>query len=221
MNTTTPTARPFTLTDIAESQNVLKRTAQAWLSKAKTEHGDIGELVGKTRYFSLLERDLLASYAAPPRPVRVDPLQVEALPEFADRPAPAPAAMTIDVGNHRGQLALPQQPSAIDLGAYRGENAALTSFEPTDIDRFLAAADGFMQAVDADFAHQQAVTQQKEAAASRVKAKVDQVKAAQLLYQVRSETLALHNRGIDAELVEGLSTLGKPAAAAAAPSSPQ
>ena len=124
--------------------------------------------------------------------------------------------MTIDVGNHRGSLALPQPPSAIDLGQYRGDNAALTSFAPEDIERFLAAADGFMQAVDADFQHQQAVTQQKEAAASKVRSKVEQVKQASLVYQLRSETLALHNRGLDAELQEGLSTLGKPAAEAEA-----
>jgi hypothetical protein len=125
--------------------------------------------------------------------------------------APAAGGMTIDVGNHRGDLALPQPPSAIDLGIYRGDNAALTSFEPEDIERFLAAADGFMQAVDADFQHQQAVTQRKEAAAAQVRAKVADVKQASLLYQVRSETLALHNRGLDAELQQGLSTLGKPA----------
>jgi hypothetical protein len=136
-----------------------------------------------------------------------------AIAQFCPEPEPAPAAaggMTIDVGNHRGSLALPQQPSSIDLGAYRGENAALTSFEPEDIDRFLAAADGFMQAVNADFQHQQAVTQQKEAAAAKVRSKVEAVKSASMLYQVRSETLALHNRGLDAELKEGLSTLGKP-----------
>lgn len=131
--------------------------------------------------------------------------------------APAAGGLTIDVGNHRGELALPQPPSNIDLGAYRGENAALTSFEPEDIERFLAAADGFMEAVDADFQHQQAVTQRKEAAAKQVRSKVEQVKQASLLYQVRSETLALHNRGLDTELQEGLATLGKSSPADSTP----
>ncbi len=152
----------------------------------------------------------------------LSPLAVEAaLEQFAphllptDAPtAPAAGAMTIDVGNHRGVLDLPQQPSSIDLGQYRGENAALTSFAPEDIDRFLSACDGFVEAVNADFAHQKAVTHQKEAAAAKVKAKVDEVKQAQLVYQLRSETLSLHNRGLDAELQQGLSTLGKPAAEA-------
>jgi hypothetical protein len=131
--------------------------------------------------------------------------------EPAATPAPAAAAMTVDVGNHRGQLALPQPPSGIDLGVYRGENAALTSFAPEDIDRFLDACDGFVNAVNADYQHQQAVTLQKESAAVRVRAKVEQVKQNQMLYQVRSETLAIHNRALDIELQEGLSTLGKPA----------
>lgn len=121
-----------------------------------------------------------------------------------------PDRPTVDVGNNRRSLALPQQPSTLDLGAYRGENSALTSFEPEDIDRFLAACDGFVEAVNADFAYQQAVTQQKEAAVAKVRSKVEQVKQAQLLYQVRSEALSLHNRGLDADLKEGLSTLGKP-----------
>jgi len=125
---------------------------------------------------------------------------------------PAAGGMTIDIGNHRTHLDLPQQPSSIDLGQYRGENAPLTSFAPEDIDRFLDACDGFVEAVNADFQQQHAVTQQKEAAAAKVRAKVEQVKQTQMLYQVRSETLALHNRGLDAELQEGLSTLGKPAA---------
>jgi hypothetical protein len=136
----------------------------------------------------------------------------------AEPEAPAAGGLTIDVGNHRGQLALPQPPSGIDLGAYRGENAALTSFAPEDIDRFLDACDGFVNAVNADYQQQQMLTQQKEMAAARVRAKVEQVKQNQMLYQVRSETLALHNRGLDAELQQGLSTLGKPAAEAPAES---
>jgi hypothetical protein len=208
---TDTTARPWTLSDIAAAQNVLKRTAQLWLSKAKTEHGEnFGKLVGKTRYFSLDERDILISYAAPPRPVRVDPLQVEALPEFADRPALAP--MTIYEGNHRGSLDLPKQPESLDLGELRGDEAALSSFEAEDIERFLDACDGFLGAVDADYQKQLATTQRKEQAAAKVRSKVGEVKEARLKYQMRSESLSIHNRGIDAELKEGMSELGKPAA---------
>jgi hypothetical protein len=76
---TEATARNWTLADIAESQNVIKRTAQGWLSKAKKEHGEIGEIVNGTRRFSEADRDILVSYATPPRRVTASP----APPEFA------------------------------------------------------------------------------------------------------------------------------------------
>ena len=106
--------------------------------------------------------------------------------------SPTEAAPTITpeivVGNHRSELALPSQPTHIDLPTYRGEHAALTSFQPEDISRFLESCDGFLDAVEADFAHQQAITQQKEQAAALVKAKVDAVKQASLS---RSKTHAV------------------------------
>jgi hypothetical protein len=139
--------------------------------------------------------------------------------EFHVGPSPvasAPQAPAIHAGSHRGELALPSQPVAIDLADYRGDNAALSNFDPEDIDRFLSACDGFLSAVNADYQYQQALTQQKEAAAAKVRSKVEQVKQASLLYQVRSETLSLHNRALDAELREGLSTLGKSATEAPA-----
>lgn len=127
------------------------------------------------------------------------------------------SAISFHTGNHRSQLSLPQQPELVDLGELRGENAALASFEPEDIDRFLDACDGFLDAVEADWEHQRAVTRRKELAASKVRAKVDEVKQARLKYQLRSETLALHNRGIDAELQAGMTELGKPAAGGESP----
>jgi len=130
----------------------------------------------------------------------------------ATEAAPLGTTTEFTTGNHRGHLALPSQPAAVDLAMYRGEDAALSSFEPEDIERFLEACDGFVAAVDADYEHQKAVTAQKEAAAAKVKAKVDAVKQAQMVYQMRSESLALHNRGLDAELKEGMQALGKPAA---------
>ncbi len=132
---------------------------------------------------------------------------------FLDAPATESTAITpmvIEVGNHRGQLALPSTPASIDLGQYRGENAALTSFQPEDIDRFLASCDGFLEAVDADYQHQQAITQRKAAAAQQVAAKVEQVKQASLVYQLRSEQLALHNAALDQALQRDMATLGKP-----------
>jgi hypothetical protein len=138
----------------------------------------------------------------------------EPLPTDSTAPAITPEIIT---GNHRGELALPSQPSQIDLAQYRGENAALTSFQAEDITRFLDSCDGFLDAVEADFAHQQAITAQKAAAAQQVAAKVEQVKQASLIYQLRSESLALHNATLDQALQQGMATLGKPAAANAQP----
>ena len=133
------------------------------------------------------------------------------------QPEPAITPTVIEVGNHRGQLALPNAPASIDLGQYRGENAALTSFEATDIDRFLDSCDGFLEAVENDFQHQQAITQRKAQQAAAVKAKVEQVKEASLVYKLRSESLALHNAAIDAQVQRDMSVLGKPQQPAASP----
>lgn len=126
-------------------------------------------------------------------------------------PQPTPTAITptvIEVGNHRGQLALPNAPTNIDLGQYRGD-APLTSFEPEDVDRFLASCDGFLDAVEADYQHQQTITQRKAAAAQQVRAKVEQVQQASLIYKLRSEQLALHNAALDQALQRDMSALGK------------
>jgi hypothetical protein len=187
------TTETVSLHAFCRDNDLAKTTVRRWLNENghSTSDGLSPEAVDAAQ----------AQFCPVPEPVEPEP---PTEPE-------APAAMTIDIGNHRGQLALPQPPSGIDLGLYRGENAALTSFAPEDIDRFLDACDGFVNAVNADYQQQQAVTLQKESAAVRVRSKVDQVKQASLLYQVRSETLAIHNRALDIELQEGLSTLGKPA----------
>ena len=132
---------------------------------------------------------------------------------FLDNPTePTATAITptvIEVGNHRGQLALPQAPAAINLADYRGD-VALTSFEPEDVDRFLSSCDGFLEAVEADYHQQLTITQRKAQQAAAVKAKVDSVKEASLTYKLRSEQLALHNSVIDAQMQRDMATLGKP-----------
>jgi hypothetical protein len=134
---------------------------------------------------------------------------LDASPTESTAPAITPEIIT---GNHRGELALPSQPSQIDLAQYRG-NAPLASFEGLDIERFLDSCDAFVQAVDADYQHQVELTQRKAAAAQQVKAKVEQVQQASLIYQLRSEQLALHNANLDQALQRDMATLGKPAAA--------
>jgi hypothetical protein len=141
---------------------------------------------------------------------------------FLDAPlaGPTSAAITptvIEVGNHRGQLALPNAPAAINLANYRGENAALTSFQPEDIERFLISCDGFLDAVEADYQQQKALTQRKAAAAAKVKAKVEEVKEASLVYKLRSESIAMHNATLDQALQRDMATLGKPQQPAESP----
>jgi len=135
---------------------------------------------------------------------------------FLDAPVTDATAITptvIEVGNHRGALALPQAPAAINLADYRGD-VALTSFEPEDVDRFLSSCDGFLEAVEADYHQQLTITQRKAQQAAAVKAKVDSVKEASLTYKLRSEQLALHNSVIDAQMQRDMATLGKPQPAA-------
>ena len=129
---------------------------------------------------------------------------------------PALNPTVIEVGNHRGALALPTAPAAINLADYRGD-VALTSFEPEDVDRFLSSCDGFLEAVEADYHQQQAITQRKAQQAAAVKAKVEQVKEASLVYKLRSEQLALHNAAMDAQVQRDMSVLGKPQQPAASP----
>ena len=128
---------------------------------------------------------------------------------LTEPPEPALNPTVIEVGNHRGALALPTAPAAINLADYRGD-VALTSFEPEDVDRFLSSCDGFLEAVEADYHQQQAITQRKAQQAAAVKAKVEQVKEASLVYKLRSEQLALHNAAIDAQVQRDMSVLGKP-----------
>ena len=143
------------------------------------------------------------------------------LSEFSVQPeqpqetdSPETSALTISTGNHRGVLDLPALPTDIDLSDTRG-NAPLASFEAEDIDRFLDACDGFVAATDADYQNQLEITRKKEAAALKVKAKAEEVKTASLRYQLRSESLSIHNRNLDTELQTAMEELqGKPTQAA-------
>lgn len=194
--------REHTLASIAAEQNVQKRAVQNWLAKAKTEHGEIGAVINGVRCFNDLERDILLSFARRPhrRPAPVASVE----PETTE------AAITpeIIIGNHRGELAIPSLPTQIDLGQYR-ENAPLASFEGLDIERFLDSCDAFVQAVEADYQHQMELTERKALVAQQVQAKAQQVQQASLLYQVRSESLSLHNRNLDADIQQGMTVLGK------------
>jgi hypothetical protein len=192
---TTPTARHWTLADIAAAQNVLKRTAQLWLSKAKAEHGeDFGELVGKTRYFSLLERDILISYAAPPRPVKVEapaaPAQTEALPEFADRPAEH-RPVEVVTGNHRATVKAPAIGGQIDLAQFRGDIEVRTYEDPlNNAAAAIALFDALGNAMESDLDRSFAQLETSAATVQQLEQRAEALSAKQLEYQITQKILA-------------------------------
>jgi hypothetical protein len=187
---TTTTTRPWTLADIAESQGVQKRAAQNWLKLAKVEHGDIGELVGKTRYFSLDERDILISYAAPPRPVRVAPLQVEAPPEFIEPPAEY-RQVEIVSGNHRATVEAPAIGGQIDLARFRGDIEVRTYEDPlNNAAAAIQLFDALGTAMDADLDRSFAKLETTTATVQQLQERAESMAAKQLEYQVTQKILS-------------------------------
>lgn len=73
--------RNHTLSSIAEGMGREKRTAQAWYTRAKSEHGELGEIIEGTRYFSDDEREILISYAGADRPQSTKKEPAPAVPE--------------------------------------------------------------------------------------------------------------------------------------------
>lgn len=106
-----------------------------------------------------------------------------------------------------GTLALPQQPEKVALGNIGG--GQLADFQPEDIGHFLAACDGFQEAVTADWERQKQLAARKSAAAQQVAAKVAEVRQAATLYQARSDAAAMRSQQLDQDLATGMAELGK------------
>jgi transposase-like protein len=53
-----------TISQVAKSENVSKRTVQNWVKQATAEHGSIGTLAGNARVFTDYEKAILLSYAS-------------------------------------------------------------------------------------------------------------------------------------------------------------
>lgn len=198
MNTTPETtSRHWTLADIAESQNVLKRTAQGWLAKAKAEHGDIGEIIGGARHFSALERDLLISYAAGPRAVRVEPLAA---------PVEQPAEhrqVEVMAGNHRATVEAPEMPMAIDLARFRGDIEVRTYEDPlNNAAAAIALFDALGNAMDADLDRSFAQLETTAATVQQLEQRAEALSAKQLEYQITQKILARLQNSETAKLGE-------------------
>ena len=192
---TTPADRPLTLTAIAAAAGVQKRAAQSWLSKAKTDHGELGELRAGVRHFSEAERDILLTYAAPPRPVKIEAeppriVQTEAFPEFADRPA-EPRPVEIIAGNHRLALDGPQMGGEISLAQFRGDIKVKAYRDPVnEAAAAMALFDALGSAMDEDLDRS---FQQLETTAETVQllqAKAEAMAAKKLEYEISQKILA-------------------------------
>lgn len=199
--------RPHTLNDIAESAGVKKRAVQAWLAKAKDEHGEIGEIVNSTRMFSDADRDTLLSYQSQRKTNDTAPA--------AEMPA-TPAQVTVYEGNHRQTLPAPQFPAEYDLGSMRSELATVESHDdPLALaTQFIDGANALIDAMEQDektMADKIAKTRQARAAVGR---KAEQLKRRHDIYSLRSEILADRQNVETAALNEDfaeLQSLGKSA----------
>lgn len=202
------TARFWTLSDIAASQNVIKRTAQGWLAKAKAEYGDIGELVSGVRYFNIEERDILISYAAPPRVKHETHATAPPVPDGDD------LEMTISTGNHCTPLDVPEFDGlTVDLGQFRDSEVFIVEDPLQAAERFLQAADRIQDALDNDIAAREQRLNRTKKARAMVAARAQELSLEQRLYRLQTsqldgatteETTAL------ADAMEQMQGLGKP-----------
>ena len=202
MQNTSTTQRQHTLSDIAKDAGVNKRAVQAWLAKAKLAHGEIGEIVSATRMFSDAERDILLSYQS----------KRQAIDKIPDEPATLPTTPTeiqVYAGNHRGSLPVPDMPTEVDLGAFRGDLATVETIDdPMALaNQFINGADAVMNAMAADekqLANKIAKTRQARRAVAQ---KADELKRRQQVYSLRTEILANQQTAENEEFTDGLSVL--------------
>ena len=215
----------FSVPQVSDALNVSRGTVYGYLNKyrSKAEFKLSVLLIGEEKFYPLEQWVKLLSSTRtkkfpdglefPESLLNPQPQSSPTTPEVNDSAKAEPIeSMAIHTGNHRSALALPETPSELNLGDYRG-NASLSSFEDDDIDRFLDACDGFLEATEADYHKQIAVTERKRERLGQVKAKVEQVKSAKERYQTRSETISLINQSLDAEIGASMQVLGKPATA--------
>lgn len=211
MTNTTTADRPYTLAAIAAAQGAIKRTAQLWLAKAKRDHGDIGEVIGGARHFSEAERNILTSYAAPPKPAKVEAepprvVQVEAFPGFGGSAVyepPAPLDIEIVAGNHRLTLDGPEMGAAIDLAQFRGELEVKSYQDPlAAIEAANAMIDAAENAMVEDLSERVRLLQQTQQATAKLTQRAEELKTQQIEYRVKQDLLGLIQNQETAKLGE-------------------
>ena len=121
-----------TFQSIATQAGCSKRAVQTWWEKAKTDHGELGEIAGEgqPRVFTDHEVALLVAYRSH-RP--------KAPTEKAQR-----VDVTVETGNHAQALDMPAiNGSTFSLERFRTDDITALTFENPDAiaDEFLAVAD--------------------------------------------------------------------------------
>lgn len=199
--------KPHTLASIAAAQGVNKRAVQGWLRQAKkAEGGEVGEIIGKTRYFSDEERDILLRYAGEPRAKRV-PTEV-LQPHSIENEHCCHTVAAPEFGH-----------TTFSLERFRdNEVEALVFEDPGAVaDQFIAIADQLVAGMESDIRQREQRLKATRDAQGKVAAKAQDLKLEQRLYRDRardidtaqtSETQALQ------DAARALQSLGKPQAAA-------
>lgn len=154
-------------------------------------------------------------------PVAVEAAIAQFCPELAPEPPaePAPAALTIDVGNHCTTLAAPGfDGMTIDLGQFRDSNALVIDDPLAVAEQFLQTADLIQGALASDLAAREQRLRATKQAQGTIAAKAQELALEQRLYRLQTaqidqaqsdETTAL------ADALAQLQSLGKPSAAPA------
>ena len=121
--------RKHTFASIALAAGVTPRTVKSWWNKAKTEHGELGEIlaVGDSRKFSKDEHAILLGFAS----------------DRAIAEGPKKVVVEHDEREHHVELGLTS--SAVNLGAFRGERILQKLDDPIG---FVASLDSFLSEIE-------------------------------------------------------------------------
>ena len=202
--------KSHTLRTIADEMDRDKRTVQSWYQRAKSEHGELGELVDGVRCFDDSERSVLASYAGEK-------------PAAKEAPHAPTTAAAVAVGNHQIVLAPPQLPAQYSLEVLRGGEAV--SFEdPLAVAaQFLQTADLLESAMGADIADRQSRLEATQKAKDAISQKRQKLELEARLYQLQTQNLdgalSAETAALQAELGK-LQQFTQPAAASPGVASP-
>lgn len=207
--------KPHTLRTIADEMGREKRTVQLWYQRAKNEHGELGELMDGTRYFSDSERDVLIGFAGEKTPQK-QVVQAEILPEgFVTSSALAPT-QSVD-------LALP---GGFDPAAMVRHFDGVMG-QTVNSDQVLAiatiATTAAKKAMDEKLTAQEAALKKAEADKKKLEGMIQETTTDLKIAALKSQLLATQQTGTATELQDLLAQLlamGKPQDAPA-PSSPQ